>query len=70
MKDEVETIDVLANMFQSGKSCFIPKYDMGSRHMDMVRLNSIEEIEQLPMTKWKIRQPADSEQRENALDGG
>lgn len=70
MKDEVETADLLTHMFKSGKSCFIPRYDTSSRHMDMVKLHSIDEINQLPLTKWNIAQPEESDKRENALDTG
>lgn len=38
--------------------------------MEMVRLHSLEDWENLPLTKWKIKQPLVSEKRENALDTG
>ena len=70
MKDEVETADLLTDMFRSGKTCFIPRYDTNSRHMDMVKLHSLDELGQLPLTKWNIRQPDESDARENALESG
>lgn len=36
----------------------------------MVRLNSLQDLENLPRTKWNIQQPVESEERENALDTG
>lgn len=36
----------------------------------MVRLRDMDDWENLPMTKWNIKQPALSEKRENALDTG
>ena len=38
--------------------------------MDMVRLYSLQDLENLPRTKWNIPQPLESEERENALDTG
>lgn len=70
MPDEVDTKDLLADLFQSGKSCYIPRYDVTSRHMDMIKLDSVSAIEILPLTKWNIRQHAEDSQAENALDAG
>ena len=38
--------------------------------MEMVRLHSIRDFEELPVTKWNIKQPKLSDERENALEGG
>ncbi|KAL3288285.1 hypothetical protein HHI36_002733 [Cryptolaemus montrouzieri] len=38
--------------------------------MEMVKLYSMEDWENLPLTSWKIKQPKLKEQRENALDTG
>lgn len=38
--------------------------------MDMVQLYSLQDLENLPRTKWNIPQPLESEERENALDTG
>ncbi|KDR19647.1 5-formyltetrahydrofolate cyclo-ligase-like [Zootermopsis nevadensis] len=70
MDDEIQTDKIIQNIFLSGKSCFIPRYADDSRAMDMVRLNSIQDLDSLPTTKWSIRQPAESEERENALETG
>ncbi|XP_017554991.1 5,10-methenyltetrahydrofolate synthetase (5-formyltetrahydrofolate cyclo-ligase) isoform X1 [Pygocentrus nattereri] len=71
MPDEVRTEAIVQHMFSSGKVCFIPKYLTNSSHMDMLQLNSLEDIRSLPLTSWNIRQPADSDaQREEALDTG
>nr|CAD7263416.1 unnamed protein product [Timema shepardi] len=41
-----------------------------STHMDMLRVNTLQELESLPLTNWNIRQPLDSDERENALNSG
>ena len=56
------------NIFETGKECFIPKY-VGLK-MDMVRLKDWADYEALPVTTWNIKQPADDESREDALDAG
>jgi 5-formyltetrahydrofolate cyclo-ligase len=38
--------------------------------MQMVRLHSLQDLETLPTTKWNIKQPPESEERENALETG
>lgn len=38
--------------------------------MEMVKLESLDDWENLPMTKWKIKQPRLSEKRPNALETG
>jgi hypothetical protein len=38
--------------------------------MEMVRLYSLQDLENLPRTKWNIKQPPESEERENALETG
>ncbi|GAA6104411.1 5,10-methenyltetrahydrofolate synthetase (5-formyltetrahydrofolate cyclo-ligase) [Tachysurus ichikawai] len=71
MQDEVCTEDILRHVFSSGKVCFIPRYQSNSNHMDMLRLNSMEDLNSLPITSWNIRQPADSDTaREEALATG
>ncbi|XP_075063598.1 5-formyltetrahydrofolate cyclo-ligase isoform X2 [Mixophyes fleayi] len=70
MPDEVQTGDIIRDIFHQGKSCFIPRYQSGSTHMDMVRLGSVEEIHQFPVTTWNIRQPGEQDGREEALAMG
>uniref|UniRef100_A0A8B9KI00 5-formyltetrahydrofolate cyclo-ligase n=1 Tax=Astyanax mexicanus TaxID=7994 RepID=A0A8B9KI00_ASTMX len=71
MSDEVRTEAIVQHMFSSGKVCFIPKYLSNSSHMDMLRLNSLEDISSLPLTSWNIRQPGENDtEREEALDTG
>ncbi|KAM4678335.1 5-formyltetrahydrofolate cyclo-ligase [Discoglossus pictus] len=70
MPDEIQTGDIINDIFKQGKECFIPRYQSRSNHMDMVRLNSVEEIHQLPLTTWNIRQPAEEDGREDALLSG
>lgn len=67
MPDEVQTEEIIKDIFQQGKECFIPQYKSQSNHMDMVRLASYEEIALLPLTSWNIHQPPESDKREEAL---
>lgn len=71
MKDEVNTQEIIKDMLKCGKSCFIPRNESTSSHMDMLKVNSLQDIEMLPLTSWNIRQPArDDNSREEALASG
>ncbi|EPQ02728.1 5-formyltetrahydrofolate cyclo-ligase [Myotis brandtii] len=70
MQDEIETDEIIKDIFRRGKTCFIPRYRFQSNHMDMVRLASPEEIALLPKTSWNIHQPGEDEAREEALSTG
>lgn len=71
MHDEVRTEEIIKDVFKRGKSCFIPRYESNSNHMDMLKLNSLQDIDTLPLTSWNIRQPAeDDDSREEALAAG
>lgn len=71
MKDELNTQEIIKDMFKCGKSCFIPRYESTSSHMDMLKVNSLQDIETLPLTSWNIRQPAkEDNSREEALASG
>ncbi|XP_051993150.1 5,10-methenyltetrahydrofolate synthetase (5-formyltetrahydrofolate cyclo-ligase) [Xyrauchen texanus] len=71
MHDEVNTEDILQDIFKRGKVCFIPRYFTNSSHMDMLRLNDPEDINTLSVTSWNIRQPGEEDtEREEALTTG
>ncbi|XP_017295743.1 5,10-methenyltetrahydrofolate synthetase (5-formyltetrahydrofolate cyclo-ligase) [Kryptolebias marmoratus] len=71
MEDEVCTQEIIKDMFRCGKSCFIPRYESSSSHMDMLKMDSLQDMETLPLTSWNIRQPAGKdESREEALSAG
>ncbi|XP_019713640.1 5-formyltetrahydrofolate cyclo-ligase [Hippocampus comes] len=71
MDDEVHTEEIIKDVFEVGKSCFIPRYDHSSNHMDMLKLNSMQDMTSLPKTSWNILQPAeDDKSREDAFSGG
>ncbi|XP_044135268.1 5-formyltetrahydrofolate cyclo-ligase [Bufo gargarizans] len=70
MSDEVQTGDIIRDIFHQGKLCFIPRYQPRSTRMDMMRLSSLEEISLLPVTAWNIRQPEEDDDREEALATG
>ncbi|XP_059570583.1 5-formyltetrahydrofolate cyclo-ligase isoform X1 [Alligator mississippiensis] len=70
MQDEIQTEDIIKDIFKQGKECFIPQYKPQSNHMDMLKLVSVEEISSLPVTSWNILQPSDDDIREEALSRG
>ncbi|KAM7015272.1 5-formyltetrahydrofolate cyclo-ligase [Tautogolabrus adspersus] len=71
MHDEVRTEEIIKDVFKRGKSCFIPRYESGSSHMDMLQLRSVDDMKTLPLTSWNIQQPAeDDHSREEALSAG
>lgn len=55
-------------MFAAQKRVFIPTYNKGD--MKVVELRDLTDYEQLPMTKWNIRQPKFDEARTDAMDVG
>ncbi|KAJ8925491.1 hypothetical protein NQ315_009329 [Exocentrus adspersus] len=66
--NEIDTEPIVKKIFDEGKKCFVPRYQKAG--MEMVRLNSMEDWESLPVTKWNIKQPYLKDVRENALDAG
>ncbi|KAM9831617.1 5-formyltetrahydrofolate cyclo-ligase [Neosynchiropus ocellatus] len=71
MDDEVRTEEIIKDAFKLGKTCFIPRYERGSNHMDMLKLHSLEDMKSLPVTSWNIPQPAEDDlTREEALAAG
>eukprot|EP01135_Chromosphaera_perkinsii_P000881 Nk52_evm44s152 gene=Nk52_evmTU44s152 len=68
MEKEVCTVELLKDIFAKGKTCYIPHYD--ATDMVMLRINSWEEYESLPETKWKIKQPSDRSQYVDAFETG
>ncbi|KAK5878018.1 hypothetical protein CesoFtcFv8_025470 [Champsocephalus esox] len=71
MHDEVRTEEIIRDVFKCGKSCFIPRYESSSNHMDMLQLRSLQDMETLPLTAWNIQQPAaEDSSREEALSEG
>ncbi|XP_033250953.1 5-formyltetrahydrofolate cyclo-ligase-like isoform X1 [Drosophila miranda] len=62
---EVDTTELLCEMFRLEKMVFVPSYEGAS--MKMVRLRGMEEYESLPLTKWNIKQPDFKETREDAM---
>ncbi|XP_071424966.1 5-formyltetrahydrofolate cyclo-ligase [Pithys albifrons albifrons] len=71
MPDEVQTEEIIKDIFKQGKECFIPRYKPQSNHMDMLKLSSADDISSLALTSWNILQPSDDDNtREEALDSG
>jgi len=70
MDDEVQTLDILKDLFEKQKIVFIPRYSGKLGRMDMVKLDSWLDYENLPLTRWNIKQPAMSDPRENAIETG
>ncbi|KAI6077789.1 5-formyltetrahydrofolate cyclo-ligase isoform X1 [Aix galericulata] len=70
MPDEIQTEEIIKDIFKQGKECFIPRYKPDSNHMDMLKLSSAEDISSLTLTSWNILQPSDDDSaREEALAG-
>ncbi|XP_034652115.1 5-formyltetrahydrofolate cyclo-ligase [Drosophila subobscura] len=65
---EVDTTELLCEMFRLEKMVFVPSYEGAS--MKMVRLRGMEEYENLPLTKWNIKQPDFKDNREDAMTNG
>ena len=68
MPNEVDTFGILGKIFELKKKCFIPHY-IGPV-MKMVELTSMADYESLPLTSWNIKQPADDNDRADALETG
>jgi len=65
---EIDTEPIVRKIFDDQKKCYVPRYSKAG--MQMVRLNSMEDWETLPMTKWMIKQPALKDVREDAIESG
>ncbi|XP_076648420.1 methenyltetrahydrofolate synthetase [Halictus rubicundus] len=65
---EINTLPILKHLFETKREVFVPTYK-GSK-MEMVKLLSMEEYENLPLTKWNIKQPNFDETKESALERG
>ncbi|XP_018327181.1 5-formyltetrahydrofolate cyclo-ligase [Agrilus planipennis] len=66
--NEIDTEPIIRNIFETEKKCFVPRYH--GKIMEMVRLHSMDDWENLPLTKWNIKQPSVNDNRENALETG
>ncbi|EDW85855.1 uncharacterized protein Dwil_GK22918 [Drosophila willistoni] len=65
---ELDTTALLVEMFRLEKMVFVPTYQ--GKTMKMVRLQGIEDFENLPLTKWNIKQPDFKESREDCMTNG
>ncbi|CAH0550305.1 unnamed protein product [Brassicogethes aeneus] len=68
MDTEINTEPIVRKLFDDGKECFVPRYT--KTNMQMVKLTSMADWENLPLTKWNIKQPSLTEDREDALKTG
>ncbi|XP_014250228.1 5-formyltetrahydrofolate cyclo-ligase isoform X2 [Cimex lectularius] len=68
MPTEVQTYSIIKHILENGKECFIPRYN--PQVMVMVKLHSMEDYEALPKNKWNIKQPLESEIREDSTTQG
>jgi len=69
MSDEIDTSSILQHALRE-KQCFIPQYFKEGSRMKMVKLKDLQDYEDLPMTSWNIKQPADDDIRPEALETG
>ncbi|XP_068143757.1 probable 5-formyltetrahydrofolate cyclo-ligase [Drosophila tropicalis] len=65
---ELDTTALLVEMFRLEKMVFVPTYQ--GQTMKMVRLRGIEDFQNLPLTKWNIKQPDFKESREDCMING
>uniref|UniRef100_A0A915EBT0 Uncharacterized protein n=1 Tax=Ditylenchus dipsaci TaxID=166011 RepID=A0A915EBT0_9BILA len=55
-KGEIITDGLIKHCLLANKNVFIPRFKKGARDMEMLRLNSLDEYNQLESTLWGIRQ--------------
>ncbi|XP_076291134.1 methenyltetrahydrofolate synthetase [Lasioglossum baleicum] len=65
---EINTLPIVKYLFETKREVFVPTYK--GLKMEMVKLLSMEEYENLPVTKWNIKQPNFDETKESALERG
>lgn len=63
--EEVNTWDIVQDIFRTGRKCFVPRFDGTS--MCMLKVHSLEDYSALPANKWNIRQPENWENREEGI---
>ncbi|KAI8640709.1 5-formyltetrahydrofolate cyclo-ligase-like protein [Parasitella parasitica] len=63
---EIVTTDIIHDLLNSDKNCFIPRCTKNT--MDMVKINDIEDFESLPINKWNIPEPPLDQPRADAID--
>lgn len=68
-EDEVSTDEIVIDLLKSNKSCYIPKQLTGD-DMEMVKIESVEELKTLSKNSFGIREVSVSEEREDALASG
>ncbi|XP_014278357.1 5-formyltetrahydrofolate cyclo-ligase isoform X2 [Halyomorpha halys] len=67
LPEEVPTFSIVKWILNEGKECFIPRYN--KVEMRLVKLHSLEDLDALPETSWKIKQPLETEERTDACTG-
>ncbi|KXS20857.1 5,10-methenyltetrahydrofolate synthetase [Gonapodya prolifera JEL478] len=68
MKGEVETKEIVKDIFAQGKLCFVPRWD--GQIMHMVHLTSLPDYLSLPLNRWGIPEPPHGEERQVAFPDG
>ncbi|XP_041363144.1 5-formyltetrahydrofolate cyclo-ligase-like [Gigantopelta aegis] len=68
MESEINTERIVAHLLDTHRECFVPYYK--GPVMKMLKLNSMEDLWNLPETKWHIKQPSDDKGRDDALETG
>lgn len=58
MPNEVDTVAILQKCLDDGKLCFVPRFDVHTRHMDFVQCFSMDDYRSMPIEpKYQIKQP-------------
>ncbi|TPX44623.1 hypothetical protein SeMB42_g02197 [Synchytrium endobioticum] len=52
---ETSTVDIIRDIFNKGKKCFVPQWN--DDEMEMVYVSSWEQYVNLPLNKWSIPEP-------------
>ncbi|XP_050299664.1 5-formyltetrahydrofolate cyclo-ligase-like [Anthonomus grandis grandis] len=68
IEGEIDTEAIVRHIFEQKKECFIPRCTKSE--MQMVKLHSMDDWLNLPYSKWKIKQPALNDTREDAMETG
>ncbi|KAI8622143.1 5-formyltetrahydrofolate cyclo-ligase [Chytriomyces sp. MP71] len=66
---EIATDEIIAHILASGRGCFIPRC-VSRTKMEMVRLQSLDDLASLPLNRMGIREPVLTEKRETMYEAG
>ncbi|KNC76918.1 5-formyltetrahydrofolate cyclo-ligase, partial [Sphaeroforma arctica JP610] len=62
---ELDTKFIIEDIFATGRHCYVPRYTLSAMHM--LRCDNEAEIQEMPLTKWNIRQPKEYDTQRDAF---